>query len=78
MRKQDQGCEHETLAPTKWDGSHHSQQSEGICLECFMMLLVSLTLTEAAWLGSSGSLGIQQPGAPHLHQELAEGLMAGI
>lgn len=43
-----------------------------------MMLLFSLTLTEAALLGSSGSLGIQQPGAPHLHQELAEGLMAGI
>lgn len=75
MRKQDQGCAYESLAPTKWPSQ---PTDEGICLECFMMLLFSLTLTEAALLGSSGSLGIQQPGAPHLHQELAEGLMAGI
>lgn len=55
------------------------RQMEGIFLKCFMMLLVSLTLAVAAALGSSGSLGIQQPGAPHLHQEQAEeGPMAGI
>lgn len=53
-------------------------QSEGICLKCFMMLLVSLTLIAAASLGSSGSPGTQQPGAPHLPQEQAEeGRMAG-
>lgn len=62
-----------------WMSITAKRQSEGIYFKCFMMLLVSLTLISAALLGSSGSLGIQQPGAPHLHQEQAEeGLMAGI